>query len=299
MFDYIVNSYMTFLVLYTILFYILCEYGIHLLILLCYDVVMELNGLIATGLSKTQAAMYALLIEKGEITPPEAAIKLKLSRTNAYKLLDKLVELKLAARSSGNKTSYQISNPTALASLAANLRAEATARENAVTLVMKELVSKYYSHTEQPGVEIVTGNTSVANSFRNQIALGEDIYFVRSLRDVTSMGFDIMHELRTLPSRHGLKRFGILPDGIKGPVNYEGDKQSNLKTTWVKSEDYDMPVEWSVTKSSLLIVLYGSEPYALTISNPLIAGSFLQIWHLLDSCLKAMPYYESLPRLAS
>ena len=227
------------------------------------------------------------------MSPPEAAVKLKLSRTNAYKLLDKLVELKLAVKSPSDKASYKISNPVALTSLAANLRAEATARENAVGVVMKELITKYYAHTEQPSTEVVSGKLEVANAFRNQANFGEDIYFVRSLTDIASMGFDTMHEIRVNPSLHGLNRFGILPTG-GGLVNYEGHKRSNLEITWVKNEDYNIPVEWSVTKSSLLIILYGTEPHAITISNPLIAGSFLQIWHLLDSCLRAMPYYSSI-----
>src|ERR1035438_6912462 len=165
---------------------------------------MELNQLVATGLTKTQATAYALLIENGELTPPEAATKLKLSRTNAYKLLDKLVELNLAVKSSSNKASYQISNPIALAKLASNLRAKATSRENAISSVMKDLITQYYQHTEQPGIEVVSGKNDVTNAFRNQINLGEDIYFIRSLADITSMDFDTMHEIRTKPSRHGL-----------------------------------------------------------------------------------------------
>lgn len=257
---------------------------------------MDINKLVATGLSETQAAAYALLIEDGELSPPKAAAKLNLTRTNAYKLLDKLVELNLAVKSPGNKSLYKISNPVALASLAADLRAEVTSRENAISNVLNDLITKYYSHTEQPGVEVVSGKNEVANAFRNQINLTEDIFFIRSIADITSMGFDTMHEIRTRPSRHGLNRFGILPDSIKGPVNYDSHKRSNLNITWVKNEDYNMPVEWSVTKSSLLIILYGTEPHALTILNPIIAGSFLQIWHLLDSCLRSMPYYKDLPR---
>ncbi len=257
---------------------------------------MDIDQLVATGLTKTQASAYALLIEEGRISPPDAANKLKLTRTNSYKLFDKLSELGLAEKSDEFKGMYQISNPTALTALAANLRAEATSRENAVTAVMKDLVTKYYSHNEQPGVEVVSGREQVANAFRNQIHLSEDIYFVRSLSDITSMGFDTMHEIRVKPSRHGLNRFGIMPDGTNGPTNNSNHKRTNLDVTWMKNEDYNMPVEWSVTKSSLLIVLYGTEPHAVTISNPLISGSFLQLWHILDSCLKNMPYYNSLPR---
>lgn len=257
---------------------------------------MDTNKLIATGLTKPQASAYALLIENGELTPPEAAKKLHLTRTNAYKLLDKLVELGLASKNSGSKSSYTLGNPMALNNLSSSIRAEVTMREEAIGNVMKNLVSKYYEHTEQPGVDIVSGIQSVADAFKNQIRLNEDIYFVRSRADITSMGFDTMHEIRVKPSRHGLNRYGILPDATKGPVNFKSYERTNLEATWVKNEDYDSPVEWSVTKSSLLIVLYGSEPHAITINNPIIASAFMQIWQLLSTTLKAMPYYNSLPR---
>jgi hypothetical protein len=87
-----------------------------------------------------------------------------------------------------------------------------------------------------------------------------------------------------------------MTDKKEGPTNYENYKRTNLEVTWAKAEDYTMPVEWSVTKSSLLIILYGAEPHAITISNPVIAGAFLQLWHMMNSTLRMMPDYESLPR---
>jgi sugar-specific transcriptional regulator TrmB len=142
----------------------------------CYIKAME-DKLIATGLSKSQALAYALLIENGELSPPQAALKLKLSRTNAYKLLDKLVEMNLAEKIDDRKALYRANNPMALTKLAADLRAEAHARENAVSNVMKDLLGKYYENTEQPGVTVVSGRSDVANAFHSQISLNEDIYF--------------------------------------------------------------------------------------------------------------------------
>ncbi|MCA9881585.1 MAG: hypothetical protein KC708_01385, partial [Anaerolineae bacterium] len=88
----------------------------------------------------------------------------------------------------------------------------------------------------------------------------------------------------------------ITPDMSTTPVNPEIDTRSNLERTWIKNEDYNAPVEWSVSGSTLLIVLFGTEPHAITITNPMIAGAFLQIWKLLNNTLKAMPYYKQLPR---
>jgi sugar-specific transcriptional regulator TrmB len=257
---------------------------------------METEKLLAVGLTKSQAEAYALLIENGEITPPAAAKELALTRTNAYKLFEKLTELGLAKKSPTSKSAYQLGNPMALTAFAANMRAEATAREEAISAVMKGLLTKYYEYTEQPSIAVVSGKLDVANAFRNQINLDQDVYFIRTPADIPLMSFDTMHEIRTSPSRRGRQRYGILPDDIKGPVNYKGHERSNLEFTWVKHEDYDAPVEWSVTSSSLMIILYGVEPHAITINNPIIAGAFMQLWHLLDGCLRAMPYYKTLPR---
>jgi hypothetical protein len=71
-----------------------------------------------------------------------------------------------------------------------------------------------------------------------------------------------------------------------------------MTRTWVRQEDYEAPVEWSVSGTTLLIVIFGAEPHAITITNPLVADAFRQIWHLLDTCLRAMPYYGDLPRRA-
>jgi hypothetical protein len=108
-----------------------------------------------------------------------------------------------------------------------------------------------------------------------------------------------MDEIRKGPAHYGQQRFGITPDVLHGPINPDGDKRSNLTRTWVKREDYTAPVEWSISGPMVLIVLFGQEPHAITIINPIIADAFRQLWHLLDGSLRAMPYYASLPRTRS
>lgn len=258
---------------------------------------MQINDLVATGLNTTQAEAYALLLEQGSVAPPHLASKLKLSRTNAYKVLDQLTELGLARREEiKKKYIYFPDNPLALTNLVAEQRNLATAREEAVKSVMNDLLASYHQHTEQPDIAVVTGHDAVVDAYHQQIQLLKPIYFLRSRSDITSLGFDAMHEIRVKPARHGIKRHGITPDMTTGPVNPSGDKRSNLERTWCKQEDYSAPVEWSVSGSTLLIVLFGSEPHAITITNPIIAESFLQIWKLLRNCLHTSPYYKHLPR---
>lgn len=258
---------------------------------------MEIDSLVAVGLTPHQAAAYALLIELGQIKPAEAAKRLKLTRTNAYKVFDKLVELKLAEKHEQGKVfTYSAANPLALATLTAEFRAEAVAREEAVSGVMHELLAKYYAHSDKPEVRVYTGRKEVADAYRAQLNLREDIHFIHTRADVAMMGFDTMHELRVTPARHNKKRKGILAvrKDANGPVNYEQHERSNLDVTWANEADYNAPVEWSVTKSSLLIVLYATEPHAILVADPVVAGAFLQLWLLLSTLLRQQPTHKSL-----
>lgn len=256
---------------------------------------MDFEQLVTAGLSEQQAKAYALLLEYGEIKPAIAAKKLGLSRTNAYKVYDKLVELELANKQETKKLFvYHPNNPLALTHIAANFRAEAVARENAVNNILNNLLDKFYEHVKQPIVEVVSGRQAVADAYHRQIGLNEEIYFIHSRSDVSLMGFDTMHEVRTAPARRGVNRHAIMGDPGHKNVNYESHKRSNLDITWAEKDSYDMPVEWSVTKSSLLIVLFGSEPHAITIMNPLIAGSFFQLWCMMDRLLRQQKTHKEL-----
>lgn len=258
---------------------------------------MDTDKLIAAGLSPHQASIYALLLEKGRQKPSQVSKQLSITRTNAYKIMDRLVEMGLATKKEQNKKFiYAPANPMALSNIASEQRNKASKQEEAVNAVLAELLAKYSEHTEQPSVSVVSGRKKVSDAYRAQINQQQTIYFVRSRSDITSMGFDTMNEIRVLPSRHNMERYGITPDRTTGANAKNEDKRSNMKRTWMRQEDYDAPVEWSVSGSSLLIVFFGSEPHAITITSQFIADAFKQMWQLLDSCLRQMPYYKTLPR---
>lgn len=262
---------------------------------------MDLSKLIAVGLNEQQAQAYALLLEKGSVSPAQAASKLNFSRTNAYKVFDRLVEFQLAIKKEGKKKIvYLPANPLSISNLVAEQRNLATEREEAANTLIAELLAKYHAHTKQPYAKVVTGRSQVADAYRSQIRQKETIYFIRSRADIPIMGFDTMHEIRTIPARFGTKRFGINPDIATGTTqNPLASERSNFKRTWVKQEDYTAPIEWSVSGSTLLIIVFEDEPHAITIENPVIAEAFRQLWHIMDTCLRAMPYYKQLPRAYS
>ena len=59
--------------------------------------------LVSLGLSDNQATVYLYLVMSGETPPPKLAEALRLTRSNAYKILDSLVDLNLLHRQEINK----------------------------------------------------------------------------------------------------------------------------------------------------------------------------------------------------
>jgi DNA-binding MarR family transcriptional regulator len=260
---------------------------------------MDTDKLIATGLTPLQAEAYALLIEKGQTSPPQAAENLKISRTNAYKLLDKLVELKLASKhENGKKLVYSADNPLALTNVTAQYRAEATAREEAASSIMQDLLARYYEHADKPTTTVVTGQKEVARLYRKQLSQREDVYFLHTPADVPMMSFDTMHEIRIIPAQHGNQRKAIMGAPENGTINHRNHSRSNLEITWAKKGLYTAPVEWSVTNSSLLIVIYGAEPHAILIADKLVAGAFMQVWSLMNLLLQQQPTHKEIVKQA-
>ena len=232
------------------------------------------------------------------MSPAQVVLDLKVSRTNAYKILDKLVEFQLAEKKEKQKKIvYLPTNPMALSNLVAEQRNIATSREEAANGVMAELLATYHSRTNQPSGKVYSGKVNVAAAYRSQIQQKSPIYFVRTRSDIPVMGFDTMHEIRIAPERHNIKRYGLTPDLGAGTTNTpQIDQRSNLQRTWMRQEDYTAPVEWSVSGSTLLIVMFESQPQAIMIESPLIADAFRQIWQLLSSTIQSMDYYKDLPR---
>lgn len=274
---------------------IFCESLIHKYAIVA---IMDLSGkLVATGLNQLQAEAYLLLLDTGRISPPNAARKLGISRTNSYKLFERLEQIGIAKKVTHQKvTAYEPSNPMALSSLVSEQRNIAAQREDAVRNVLGELTEKFESEASRPSVVIRSGKKAVIEAYKQQMLQKSDVYFLRSRSDIPTLGFDAMHDIRITPERHGQQRFGITPDRATGTNTSQGDSRSALTRTWMKEEDYTAPVEWSASGSSLVIVVFGARPYAITIQDKTITEAFLQIWKLLDSLLRSMPYYKNLPR---
>jgi predicted transcriptional regulator len=251
------------------------------------------------GLNKHQAAAYKFLLKNGPAPPPLIAKTLKLSRSNAYKVLDSLAEKSLVSRAEiDKKLTYKAEDPIVLTSLVSEERNKVIALERNVKNGLKELRQIYQQTVSDSAALSYRGAPAIKSLYEHQAELKQPIYIIQGRADRISMGFESMNYIRFLAKKYETPRFGITPDVPEAPDNPKLDERSNLKRTWIESGSYLSPVEWTVSGDELMIINFEDPITGIRIKDAAIADSFKQLWQALDKNLKANPQYKKLPRKA-
>lgn len=275
-----------------------CENCIHKNIDFCYTIVMI--DLSAAGLSSTESKCYQALLSKREWLPSELAKNVSETRTNMYKILDKLTSLGLAEKFDMNKKiHYRATSPTLLSKLVREKRKIQEQAEKELELQTESLLRDYIKTHEQPEVRYYHGKKELKEIYFDQVTSGDPIYIIRPDFNMDIYDFDYMTEIRHMARRAKLKRYAITPDRPKAPVNYkESDPFMLLKRTWINPNDYTAPVEWNAYGDKLAILSFGNEAVGTIIESPQIAEAFRQLYKLLEEGLRRRPDYNELPRTA-
>lgn len=255
----------------------------------------------AAGLNATEAKCYATLLSQKQWLPSELAESVEETRTNMYKILDKLVVLGLAEKlTEQKKLRYRATNPSRLLELARQNRAKQQRAEQALELHTQSLLEDYVKVHEQPGVRFFQGEAEIRTIYQEIANSTEEVVFISTIASVDFYGFATMHNYRMLAPNNGVSRRALTVDTQTAPADYQtGDPQVLLQRTWLKHDDYSAPVEWGAFNNKLYIVSYGQDAMGIIIENQPIATAFKQLFALLERGQHLLPDYDKLPRLAS
>ncbi|HSX14964.1 MAG TPA: helix-turn-helix domain-containing protein [Candidatus Saccharimonadales bacterium] len=241
----------------------------------------------SAGLTKSQARAYLALIKNGKLTPPQLAEKLGEGRTNAYMVLDKLVELGLATKSDvAKKLVYQPTNPTALERLVETKRKNALAIEKQVRDNMPQLLNFYYTYLDQPGIRFFSGRDGILRMYEDQRRTRADVYFMRSDADFNALGKDLYLHMEKR-GKLGIKTYGIEPDEPDN-VEYskENDKRIGRDMRFLPQGTYTAPVNVYVYGDKTALISYSQELIGTIIESPQIASAMRQILGLVRAGAK-------------
>lgn len=244
---------------------------------------MDIQTLESLGLTESQAKAYITLLQHGSMTAPSLADKVHETRTNSYKILDKLAELGLVKKDeSGKKLIYRVENPVALETLAITERNKVLAREKQVRNAMPTLLNYFYTFSDQPGVRFFHGESGLRELLNDILRVRKDVYILRSPADVPSLGETYFAEYKSRRAKLGIKTHVVVQENPESRVHSRADGPSLIHRTWLPKNTYDAPVEWDVYGNKVAIISYGEETIGILVESPQIAESFRQVFLLLQ-----------------
>jgi len=245
---------------------------------------MDLHLLQELGLTKPQALAYEALVKRGQTTAPSIADDINESRTNAYKLLDKLCEIGLADKdSTATKTTYIAASPAVLEQLVREQSEAVLAREHKLNASMPNLLDFYFAHSERPSIRYFQGKKGIEQIFADMLKTGKDIYLLRSPADVTFYDGQFFSIFRAKRTKLGIKTYALTPDIPSAIHDDELDQKNRFIRTWLGQDDYTANVEWDIYGDKVALISYGDEAMGIIIESKQIAESFRQMFMMVKT----------------
>jgi sugar-specific transcriptional regulator TrmB len=245
---------------------------------------MDVQLLEDIGLTKPQAEAYTTLITLGKSSAPELAQKIDESRSNTYKLLDRLVELGMVTKdASGSKVLYFPNSPANLEQFVQRQAAQIQTRERKLGAAMPDLLNFFFAHSAQPSIRYFQGKQGIEQIFSDMLKTGESIYLLRSPKDVSFYDEEFFALFRKKRAKLGIKTYALTPDISSAVHDIELDHKNQFIRTWLRQDEYTAHVEWDVYGNKVALINYAEEAMGIIIENAQVAESFRQVFMLLHT----------------
>ncbi len=235
------------------------------------------------GLTEPQAAAYATLVRLGKSSAPTVSKEIGESRSNAYKVLDRLCALGLATKSQHRaRILYYPASPAALERLVQQRLNAVKLQERKLDAEMPEMLDFFFAHTEQPGIRFYQGKEGLKQIYSDILATTKTLYLLRSPEDVRFFGESFFAELRKKRALLGIQTIAITPDVPSANHDPAIDQQNKMLRTWIPADAYTARVEWNIAGDKVALISYGKEAIGVVIESKQIAESFRQAFMLMQ-----------------
>jgi sugar-specific transcriptional regulator TrmB len=244
---------------------------------------MDVQLLEDIGLTKPQAFAYKTLVELGTGNAPAIAAEIGESRSNTYKILDRLCDLGLADRSQGDgkkSVRYLPTSPAALEQLVKKQAEQVSLRERKLNAELPSLLDFFFAHSERPSIRYFQGGEGLQQIFTDMLKTRKTIYLLRSPADVTFYDEEFFAQFRKKRALLGIKTHALTPDVPSAVHDAELDKKNLFFRTWIAADAYTGNVEWDIYGDKVALISYGEEAMGVIVESPQIADSFRQVFQL-------------------
>ncbi len=244
------------------------------------------QALCSVGLTIEQAHVYELILQKGARQAGQIPRALGISRPQAYKLLDELVQLGLVSRETppGKPALFVVTHPFALQELARRRKEEADITALTVQGVMSSLISDYTASSKIPGIRILAGVDGLRELYADVLQERQPILLLRSVRDDDD---PVLREIVLEQIHQQMKRglqvrlLGPQPLDIAGEELKARDTERLTTRKILDRDAFSVPAQVLLYGNKIGITSYEQSLMTLIIENEAIQFTFRSMFELL------------------
>jgi sugar-specific transcriptional regulator TrmB len=236
------------------------------------------------GFSDKEAAIYRVLLEKGQATAGEIIKASGLKRGITYAILYSFEEKGLIRIiKNQKKILFALESPQKLLDLVSMRKQEVDSAENSLKYYMPKLMSEYKLSIGKPTVRYYEGMDGIKEVF-------EDIYAPKKKPVYGCVDLEIMHTVfpahalkKLIPKRvhNKLVAYTFFGDSEEARALAEKDKEHLRQTICVNKKEYPMPAEIDVYDDKVAMLSFAKNDFVgLIVENPEFAESLRSIFKL-------------------
>jgi sugar-specific transcriptional regulator TrmB len=240
---------------------------------------MDASLLEQIGLNTTQARAYLALISNGTLTPPQLSDKIQITRTNAYEVFKQLEDLTLAVKSgSGTKLTYRPENPSNLEKLMESRRNQVIEHETHLRSFMPQLMTYFYTYSEQPGARVFTGVDGLRQIYEDILRTRQTLYMIRTPAEKITLGKEIVKNFIHQRIKLGIRVESITPYRENANKDPRVDAVQLFTRTFFPADSYSAPVEIDIYGHKVAFLSFGDELTGVIIESPQIAEAMRSLF---------------------
>jgi sugar-specific transcriptional regulator TrmB len=242
---------------------------------------LKSNIFTQAGLNKNEAAVYELVLDKGEITPPEIAEKLNLGRTNVYAILNNLADLELIEEiGRKKKMTFRPLPPSNLLALAEKNKIAAEESEKMIRSIVPQLMSTYNLSSGKPGIVFYEGLEGVKKLYEERLKeKPEEVLVLRSIYDNEKLGTYLQGYVKRT-ALAGIKTRIISPREITKEVE-ENDKTYLRERKYIPEKIFCSDTQIDIYNDRVVFINLHNKLMGFIVNSKDVANSMKTIFELL------------------
>jgi sugar-specific transcriptional regulator TrmB len=227
------------------------------------------------GLTEEQAKVYVTLLERGPLSAQKIATAIKEKRPNTYAILDRLMALGLAQKSSTHIGIFELTHPNNLELLAEKRRRAMAKNEQEVKNNISPLIDIFYAHSGMLGARTIGGLEGIKEIYADNLHQNADVYVLRTVGDanLAVLGEEYINTYRTQLARQGKHTYSIGPftKHSQQILDAGKDKEFLFHRITIPQDLYQVPVKLSVYGRKTGFTIHDKTQMSVIIDSAVVA----------------------------